>query len=368
MLHNVFMWKAIIRGWPGTCWEGGIFQLDLHFTRDHDASPPRVYFTTVPFHPNIDFSTGLPCSSVLDAASWDARTSVMGLLVHLQLLLHEPVVEGAVNPDAAEMLSVCPRLFEQLARDSCVASMQWYYADINGVPHGPDNPLPFEEIMESSATSGSRKDLVSAGTDVSTTTTSSNHRTPKVHALSFESYFDTWRELATSYPAPHHTSDNPYPAPGSSQDYAHKRRFTHAHGGAHAQRIKGLLESIVFCSTEGGAKAIPLHRRMALQGAMRGELKPLEEEGSFRQLLQRYVLCLTEHVQKLCLLIQNPQRAVSGVRYLPARSKYGSQERAEAQGPAQAVPHEGYFAFSRSSWNTHDTGSIVEATQGRADG
>ena len=49
---NLFQWEASVTGLVGTQWEGGIFRLSLNFSSAYNSSPPNVWFTTVPFHPN----------------------------------------------------------------------------------------------------------------------------------------------------------------------------------------------------------------------------------------------------------------------------------------------------------------------------
>jgi ubiquitin-protein ligase len=64
--------------------------------------------------------TGRPCIDFLD--DWVRDTSMLNLLVQIQTLLVNPVLEGAVNLQAAEVYEKSPKLYERLVRDSVIAS------------------------------------------------------------------------------------------------------------------------------------------------------------------------------------------------------------------------------------------------------
>ncbi|ORX43775.1 UBC-like protein, partial [Piromyces finnis] len=120
---NYYHWKAKISGLKGTSWEGGIFSIEMNFNEEYDSVPPKIIFLTVPFHPNIDMTTGKPCVDFLDNDEiWKPGTTITGILQSMQLLLAEPVLDNAVNIFAAQAYSSSPHLYNQLVKDSVVAS------------------------------------------------------------------------------------------------------------------------------------------------------------------------------------------------------------------------------------------------------
>ena len=137
---NWFEWEATIRGPPDTPWDGGVFNVELTFPLDYDLRPPQVHFSTVPFHPNIDMTTGRPCVDFLDdPLYWKHYQCDAGrLLLALQTMLHNPVLENPVNPSAAHTLNTSPHLYEQLVRD-CVIASQRIQAGLRPHPEDEDN-------------------------------------------------------------------------------------------------------------------------------------------------------------------------------------------------------------------------------------
>jgi ubiquitin-protein ligase len=131
LIHNsIYHWKCTISGLIDTTWSGGIFSLEIKFPQTYNETAPDIYFTTVPFHPNIDFHTGKwalgligigrPCIEYL--VDWVKDTSMISLLVQIQTLLAFPVIENAVNLQAVEVFEKSPRLYDRLVRDCVIAS------------------------------------------------------------------------------------------------------------------------------------------------------------------------------------------------------------------------------------------------------
>ena len=63
--QNLMKWKCKIPGKKGTDWEGGNFQLILHFTDDYPAKPPKCVFDPPLFHPNV-YPSGTVCLDILN--------------------------------------------------------------------------------------------------------------------------------------------------------------------------------------------------------------------------------------------------------------------------------------------------------------
>ncbi|KAM9324655.1 ubiquitin-conjugating enzyme E2 U [Gastrophryne carolinensis] len=115
-------WIARIRGLKDSLWEGAVLQLSMSYTEEYNGVPPSVMFTTIPFHPNVDQTSGRPCVDFLDNASaWNPRYTMTDILLAIQVLLSNPKPEDAVNPEAAHLLLNQPDVYRQRLL-SCVKS------------------------------------------------------------------------------------------------------------------------------------------------------------------------------------------------------------------------------------------------------
>jgi ubiquitin-conjugating enzyme E2 U len=186
---NLFQWEASVSGLSDTPWEGGVFKLSLVFDHSYNTRPPSLWFTTVPFHPNVHPDTGVPCCGLLQSA-WSEQSSLQSLLLALQCLLCEPEMdEGCVlNPDAARLLWDSPHAYRQIALDCVVTSLR---IDA-GLP-----PFPGEDddvIIDSSPTQDGRQSTASSQGRLSAK--------PKVKPkmVSFDDYHALWKGIATSQP------------------------------------------------------------------------------------------------------------------------------------------------------------------------
>ncbi|XP_059166048.1 ubiquitin-conjugating enzyme E2 U-like [Physella acuta] len=178
---SVFELLAKVKGLRNTKWEGGIFKIYIHFDEHYNMKPPEIYFQTIPFHPNVDASSGKPSIDFLDyPQKWNENYSLSNILVALQALLSHPVLENAVNTQAAQMLMVAPLSYEQMVQE-CVAASQ-------KVEDGKD---PHETTLQAVA-----KLEKTAGKNM----TSQSAKRPSSHStrLSFNDYHTTWCNIATS--------------------------------------------------------------------------------------------------------------------------------------------------------------------------
>ncbi|KAH6561518.1 hypothetical protein BASA50_011229 [Batrachochytrium salamandrivorans] len=191
---NVFHWHITLQGLEGTPWEGGIFQVDMHFDESYNNSPPSVFFLTVPFHPNIDISSGKPCISFLDNADeWKPSISLETILVQLQVnfdldkkcMLSEPCLDGAINPAAADIFMTSPRLYSQLVQDSVVASRR-VYSGLSVLDEKKDSNMPYEKSIH----------------DIAVAHKASPKKNRSIINVSFESYHSDWKSMGTSISPP----------------------------------------------------------------------------------------------------------------------------------------------------------------------
>ncbi|GMH28296.1 hypothetical protein Nepgr_030139 [Nepenthes gracilis] len=93
---------ADIEGPAATPYENGVFRLKLILTRDFPQSPPKGYFLTKIFHPNIA-NNGEICVNTLKK-DWNPSLGLRHVLLVVRCLLIEPFPESALNEQAGKML------------------------------------------------------------------------------------------------------------------------------------------------------------------------------------------------------------------------------------------------------------------------
>ncbi|XP_077240142.1 ubiquitin-conjugating enzyme E2 22-like [Tasmannia lanceolata] len=93
---------ADIEGPAGTPYENGIFRMKLLLSHDFPRSPPRGYFLTKIFHPNIA-TNGEICVNTLKK-DWNPNLGLRHVLLVVRCLLIEPFPESALNEQAGKML------------------------------------------------------------------------------------------------------------------------------------------------------------------------------------------------------------------------------------------------------------------------
>lgn len=93
---------ADIEGPAETPYENGIFRMKLLLSRDFPQSPPKGYFLTKIFHPNIA-ANGEICVNTLKK-DWNPSLGLRHVLLVVRCLLIEPFPESALNEQAGKML------------------------------------------------------------------------------------------------------------------------------------------------------------------------------------------------------------------------------------------------------------------------
>lgn len=95
--------QAVIRGPENTPFEGGEFLVKLEIGDDFPQKPPKGYFLTKIFHPNVHPDTGAICLSTL-SSDWTEDMCLDHLLLTIRCLLIEPNAESALNEEAGRLL------------------------------------------------------------------------------------------------------------------------------------------------------------------------------------------------------------------------------------------------------------------------
>lgn len=94
--------QALIEGPAGTPYCGGAFRVKLSLGKDFPQQPPKAYFLTKIFHPNVA-SSGEICVNTLKR-DWKPDLGLKHILLTIKCLLICPNAESALNEEAGKML------------------------------------------------------------------------------------------------------------------------------------------------------------------------------------------------------------------------------------------------------------------------
>ena len=99
---NLTHWHATIFGPDDTPYSGGIFKLDIEFTKEYPFKPPKIYFVTPIYHCNVNSRGGI-CLDILKD-QWSPALTISKVLLSLCSLLAEPNPDDPLVPEIATLL------------------------------------------------------------------------------------------------------------------------------------------------------------------------------------------------------------------------------------------------------------------------
>eukprot|EP00180_Rhodochaete_pulchella_P003689 Plantae.Rhodophyta-Rhodochaete_pulchella.ctg6532.p1 GENE.Plantae.Rhodophyta-Rhodochaete_pulchella.ctg6532~~Plantae.Rhodophyta-Rhodochaete_pulchella.ctg6532.p1 ORF type:complete len:180 (-),score=25.72 Plantae.Rhodophyta-Rhodochaete_pulchella.ctg6532:180-719(-) len=111
---NIADIRAAIRGPEGTPFETGVFKMRLVLTPEFPSVPPKGFFTTKIFHPNVS-STGEICVNTLKK-DWKPDLGLRHVFMVIRCLLIDPNPESALNEEAGRLLLEDYSHYAKLAR------------------------------------------------------------------------------------------------------------------------------------------------------------------------------------------------------------------------------------------------------------
>src|SRR5699024_7917749 len=84
--------------------KGGLWSLTLTLPPSYPLSPPQIRFRTRISHPNISFTTGELCLTLLTNEHWSPVYTLSTTLTAIQQLLTDPQPDSPLNVDVAALL------------------------------------------------------------------------------------------------------------------------------------------------------------------------------------------------------------------------------------------------------------------------
>lgn len=94
--------QALIDGPADTPYYGGLFRVKLILCKGFPVQPPKAYFITKIFHPNVS-SNGEICVNTLKK-DWKPELGIKHVLLTIKCLLIVPNAESALNEEAGKLL------------------------------------------------------------------------------------------------------------------------------------------------------------------------------------------------------------------------------------------------------------------------
>lgn len=91
-----------MEGPAGTPYENYFYNIKLVVSGDFPGTPPRGFFLTKIYHPNIDSSTGAICVNTLKR-DWTAETTLRHVFSVIRCLLIVPFPESSLNDEAGKL-------------------------------------------------------------------------------------------------------------------------------------------------------------------------------------------------------------------------------------------------------------------------
>jgi len=100
--EELMHWTAVMKGVPGTAYEGGRWKLDILIPSNYPLAPPDIKFVNRICHPNVNFKTGEICLDTLKSA-WTPIYTVSATLTSVQQLLTSAEPDSPLNMDIAKL-------------------------------------------------------------------------------------------------------------------------------------------------------------------------------------------------------------------------------------------------------------------------
>jgi len=106
---------AEIMGPEQTPFEGGVFKVKLMLPSDYPNAPPKGFFLTRIFHPNIS-KTGENCVNTLKK-DWQSNLGVGHVLQVVRCLMINPFPESALNDEAGKLFM---EAYDEYCKKACM--------------------------------------------------------------------------------------------------------------------------------------------------------------------------------------------------------------------------------------------------------
>ncbi|CAD8094320.1 unnamed protein product [Paramecium primaurelia] len=107
--QDLYKWKATIVGSEGSFYQGGRFNLQIEIPNDYPFRPPKVWFLTPIYHPNINSHGQLSLDVLKD--QWSPALKISKILSIICEVLEDPNPDDPLDPEIAKIYKFNKQLF-----------------------------------------------------------------------------------------------------------------------------------------------------------------------------------------------------------------------------------------------------------------
>ncbi|KAL9643264.1 hypothetical protein ABK040_014720 [Willaertia magna] len=162
LLSNLTEIYATIDGPQGTPFQGGKFTIKLVFCEEFPNKPPKGYFVTKIFHPNVS-REGDICVNTLKR-DWKSTLGLRHILLVIRCLMIEPNPDSALNAEAGRLIqdnyeafSSKAKMFTEIyAKPNQVVNV----SSVNSSPMDVDNIVNEKVNVEKTMSECSKENVV----------------------------------------------------------------------------------------------------------------------------------------------------------------------------------------------------------------
>jgi ubiquitin-conjugating enzyme E2 S len=140
--ENITDIQCDITGPQGTPYESGVFRMKLALGADFPTAPPKAFFVTRIFHPNVS-TEGEICVNTLKK-DWSPNLGIKHIITVIRCLLIDPNPESALNEEAGRLLleeyedfAQQAKLMTEIHAAKSMAGGDSDCKDAGAAPHGP---------------------------------------------------------------------------------------------------------------------------------------------------------------------------------------------------------------------------------------
>ncbi|KAL9092254.1 MAG: hypothetical protein Q9165_004428 [Trypethelium subeluteriae] len=94
---------VLLAGPHGTAYADGLWRLHLDMPKDYPTAPPKAFFETKIWHPNVEEASGSVCVDTLKR-DWESKLTLRDVLITISCLLIHPNPASALNAEAGALL------------------------------------------------------------------------------------------------------------------------------------------------------------------------------------------------------------------------------------------------------------------------
>jgi ubiquitin-conjugating enzyme E2 D/E len=109
-------WIAVMKGPENSLYQNGIFKLDIMIGNDYPFKPPKIFFITQVYHPNVNLKSGAICLDILKT-SWSPALTMPKILLSISSLLADPNPNDPLEPEIANQYKNNRELYDLTVKE-----------------------------------------------------------------------------------------------------------------------------------------------------------------------------------------------------------------------------------------------------------